>query len=216
MTAVEPARTWRGTIPYGDGKDTHCWDHHYWTHGRDADAAWNRFASGLLGAERCRRARLRVAECDPYWLFMSLSEPALANLARPLWTSRFLDKHFGRIFRTGEISTGMRVKLCMALRLAMLPCGWPPPDYDDRALDPAVRAVHDGNSYVDGRPSLAPVRRCVEAGLALPLPNETQRDALKDLARAYCIGGEMIEAMTDGDLLSVWREGFKAEVDWPR
>ena len=140
MTAVEPARTWRGTIPYGGGKDTHCWDHHYWTHGRDADAAWNRFASGLLGAERCRRARLRVAECDPYWLFMSLSEPALANLARPLWTRRFLDKHFGRIFRTGEISTGMREKLCMALRLAMLPCGWPPPDYDDRALDPAVRA----------------------------------------------------------------------------
>ena len=115
-------------------------------------------------------------ECDPYWLFMSLSEPALANLARPLWTSRFLDKHFGRIFRTGQISTGMRVKLCMALRLAMLPSGRPPPDFDEGTMPAAVFSVYDGNSYVDGRPTLAPVRRCVETGLALPLPTETQRE----------------------------------------
>ena len=105
----------------------------------------------------------------------------------------------------------MRVKLCMTLRLAMLPSGRPPPDFDEGTMPAAVFSVHDGNSYVDGRPSLAPVRRCVEADLALPLPTETQRDALKDLARAYCIGGEMIEAMTDGVLLDVWREGWGDE-----
>ena len=144
---------------------------------------------------------------------MSLADEALANLARALWTSRFLDKHFGRTFRTGQISTGMRKKLCMTLRLAMLPCGWPPPDYDYRALDPAVLAVHEGNAYVAGQPSLVPVRRCVEAGLTLPLPNDSQRDALKDLARAYCHTDNEIEAMTDADLLAVWREGFGEEDD---
>lgn len=215
IVAVEPARAWRGTFPHGGEANKTHW-HHYWTHGRDAEAAWNRLASGLLGAERCRRARMRIAECDPYWLFMSLPERELANLARPLWTSRFLDKHFGRTFRTGEISTGMREKLCMALRLAMLPCGWPPPDYDEGTLDPAVLAVHDSNAYVDGKPSLAPARRCVEAGLVLPLPTETQRDALKDLARAYCLEDAQIEAMTDTDLLSIWREGYEAEIDWPQ
>ena len=66
---------------------------------------------------------------------------------------------------------------------------------------------------MNGRPSLAPVRRCVEAGLALPLPNETQRDVLKNLARAYCHTDDAIEAMTDADLREVWREGFGEEPD---
>lgn len=210
VTAVETTRTWRCTLPHGGESNKAHW-HHYWTHGRDVQAAWNRMASGLLGDAFCRRAKMRVAECDPYWLFMSLSERALAKLARPLWTSRFLDKHFGRTFRTGQISTGMREKLCMALRLAMLPCGWPPPEYDKGEIPADVLAVHDGNAYVDGRPSLVPVRQCVEAGLTLPLPTTSQRDALKDLARAYCLADDAIDAMTDGDLLSMWREGWGEE-----
>ena len=40
------------------------------------------------------------------------------------------------------------------------------------------------------------------------LPTETQRDAPRDLARTYCHTDEAIEAMTDADLLAVWREGF--------
>ena len=78
-------------------------------------------------------------------------------------------------------------------------------------MDPAALAVHEGNAYVAGRPSLAPIRRCVEAELSLPLPTESQRDTLKDMARAYCHTGDAIEAMTDADLLHVWREGFGDE-----
>ena len=57
--------------------------------------------------------------------------------------------------------------------------------------------------YLNGGPSLAPVCRCVEAGLILPLPTEILRYALEDLAGTYCRAEEEIEVMTDGDLLAV-------------